>query len=89
MSTIITGVSKHFGQTTALSNIDLAIDTGSFTAILGPSGCGKTTLLRLLAGFEKPSTGAITMNGQTVASQKKAIPPEKRNIGMVFQSFAL
>ncbi|WP_026672408.1 ABC transporter ATP-binding protein [Alkalihalobacterium bogoriense] len=89
MSAIISNVSKHFGKTTALSAVDLTIDDGSFVAILGPSGCGKTTLLRLLAGFETPSSGEIIMNDSCVASVQQTIPPEKRNIGMVFQSFAL
>jgi iron(III) transport system ATP-binding protein len=86
---MISSVSKKFGQTTALSSIDLTIEDGKFIAILGPSGCGKTTLLRLLAGFEGPTTGEIRMDDRCVADSRQIIPPEKRNIGMVFQSFAL
>lgn len=89
MSTVLANVSKKFGDVSALSPIDLAIEEGKFIAILGPSGCGKTTLLRLLAGFEAPTTGEIRMNGQQVAHPARVTPPEKRNIGMVFQSFAL
>ncbi|MGJ9384224.1 ABC transporter ATP-binding protein [Salipaludibacillus sp. CF4.18] len=89
MSTVISGITKKFGGTTALASIDLTIEDGEFVAILGPSGCGKTTLLRLLAGFDSPTEGEITMNGWQVASPNKTVPPEKRNIGMVFQSFAL
>ncbi|WP_141432302.1 ABC transporter ATP-binding protein [Bacillus sp. 03113] len=89
MSTELKKIDKKFAQTTALSSVDLTINDGEFVAILGPSGCGKTTLLRLIAGFEKPSEGEICMNGAPVANKRKALPPEKRNIGMVFQSYAL
>ncbi|MDQ0163325.1 ABC transporter ATP-binding protein [Aeribacillus alveayuensis] len=83
------GISKSYGDFTALHSIDLTIKEGEFIAILGPSGCGKTTLLKLLAGFMKPTSGTITINDTVVASAKAVLPPEKRNIGMVFQSFAL
>ncbi|MFT8319937.1 MAG: ABC transporter ATP-binding protein [Bacillus sp. (in: firmicutes)] len=89
MSTVIRHVSKKFDQTTALSAVDLTIKEGEFIAILGPSGCGKTTLLRLIAGFDSPTEGEILMNGELVAQNGKKVPPEQRNIGMVFQSFAL
>ncbi|MFC2949455.1 ABC transporter ATP-binding protein [Virgibacillus sediminis] len=82
-------VTKKYGDFTALEGIDVAIDSGEFVAILGPSGCGKTTLLKLLAGFMKPTAGQIEMDGSVVGSRHQLIPPEKRNIGMVFQSFAL
>lgn len=82
-------ISKKYGDFTALHAIDLRIQKGEFIAVLGPSGCGKTTLLKLLAGFMGPSAGEIIMDGTTVASRGRVIPPEKRNIGMVFQSFAL
>lgn len=85
----VMGVSKKYGSFTALHNVDLEIGDGEFIAVLGPSGCGKTTLLKLLAGFMGPTEGTIVMDHSTVASAKRAIPPEKRNIGMVFQSFAL
>lgn len=83
------GISKSYGDVTALHSIDLTIKDGEFIAILGPSGCGKTTLLKLLAGFMKPTSGTITINDTVVASAEAVLPPEKRNIGMVFQSFAL
>ncbi|WP_209121649.1 ABC transporter ATP-binding protein [Alkalihalobacillus sp. BA299] len=89
MSTVVQRISKQFGETTALSSIDLTINKGEFVAILGPSGCGKTTLLRLLAGFEKPSAGNIMMNNELISNPSHTLSPEKRNIGMVFQSFAL
>lgn len=82
-------VSKTFGSFQALKSIDLNIADGEFVAILGPSGCGKTTLLRMLAGFEQPSSGEIAIDGTVVATSKSSVPPEKRRIGMVFQNFAL
>lgn len=86
---LLDGVSKAYGSFTALRLIDLSIGKGEFIAVLGPSGCGKTTLLKLLAGFMKPTNGSITMDGEVVASRTTIVPPERRNIGMVFQSFAL
>ncbi|PAE40358.1 ABC transporter ATP-binding protein [Bacillus sp. 7884-1] len=83
------GISKQYGEFKALKNINLELNEKEFVAVLGPSGCGKTTLLKLLAGFMKPSTGQIKLDGQLIASKKTLIPPEKRNISMVFQSHAL
>ncbi|WP_428912372.1 ABC transporter ATP-binding protein [Niallia sp. Krafla_26] len=82
-------ISKQYGDFTALKNINLQLQENEFVAILGPSGCGKTTLLKLLAGFMQPSSGQILLDGQLIASDKTLIPPEKRNISMVFQSHAL
>ena len=89
MATEIKNISKIFGATHALKSINLSIKDGEFIAILGPSGCGKTTLLKLLAGFEYPSDGQIFIDQQCVGEKNNSTPPEKRNIGMVFQSFAL
>ncbi|GGN95826.1 ABC transporter ATP-binding protein [Saccharibacillus kuerlensis] len=89
MSIEIKGVEKSFGDFRALKSIDLSIRDGEFVAILGPSGCGKTTLLRLLAGFERPTGGEVVIDGKVVASSSNSLPPEKRHIGMVFQNFAL
>jgi iron(III) transport system ATP-binding protein len=89
MNTVVKNVSKKFGETSALSRINLDISNGEFIAILGPSGCGKTTLLRLIAGFDSPTDGEIMMNKECVAEKGRVVPPEKRNISMVFQSLAL
>lgn len=89
MSTKLIDVKKSFKGIQALKGISLTINEGEFVAIVGPSGCGKTTLLRLLAGFEEPTEGQIYMDNICVASKKGSIPPEKRNLGMVFQAFAL
>lgn len=89
MSTIIQDVNKKFGDFQALNDINVEITEGEFVAILGPSGCGKTTLLRILAGFEHPSSGQIRIDDQVVSDAKHTLPPEKRNINMVFQNHAL
>lgn len=89
MSVQISNLSKKFGVFKALLAINLKIETGKFVVIVGPSGCGKTTLLRLIAGFEVPTTGDIYIQDQLVSSKDKLLPPENRNIGMVFQNFAL
>ncbi|WP_254656551.1 ABC transporter ATP-binding protein [Bacillus thermotolerans] len=80
---------KVYDSFTALQSVDLEIEDGEFIAILGPSGCGKTTLLKLMAGFMKPTSGEVIIDDALVASPRQLTPPEERNIGMVFQSFAL
>ncbi len=83
----------HYGQSNnanwSLKSIDINLRHGELLGLLGPSGCGKTTLLRLIAGFERPSKGSIFLNGNEVASRIKITPPEKRGVGMVFQDYAL
>ncbi|KAB2876290.1 MAG: ABC transporter ATP-binding protein [Bauldia sp.] len=81
----IEGVQKVYGANTVVRNFDLSIARGEFVSFLGPSGCGKTTTLRMVAGFEVPSTGAIRIDGRDVTGLK----PNQRNVGMVFQSYAL
>ncbi len=78
-------VSKAFGIVTVVDNLDLSIGRGEFVSMLGPSGSGKTTLLMMLAGFENPTSGAISVGGKRV----DALPPHKRNMGVVFQNYAL
>lgn len=81
----VLNVSKKFGTNLAVNNINLVIEEGEFFSFLGPSGCGKTTLLRMIAGFEHPTEGAITISGVNMA----AVPPHKRPVNMVFQNYAL
>ena len=81
-------VSKRFGAVRAVEEASLEIGRGEFVALLGPSGCGKTTLLRLIAGFEAPDAGAVTI-GEAVVAGGAWVPPERRHVGMVFQDYAL
>lgn len=83
------GLTKEFGETVAVKDVNLAVDHGEKLVLLGPSGCGKTTLLRLIAGFEVPTTGTLAVGGQLVAWPRYSLPPEKRRVGMVFQDYAL
>lgn len=79
------GVTKRFGEMTAVRDLNLTIRAGEFFSLLGPSGCGKTTTLRMLAGFEQPDEGEIYLDGEPVES----VPPYHRNVNTVFQSYAL
>jgi iron(III) transport system ATP-binding protein len=83
------GISKNFGSTPAVIDISLSLRPGEFVSLLGPSGCGKTTTLRMIAGFMKPTTGLITVNGQTVSSPTSVVAPERRGMSMIFQSYAI
>lgn len=85
MSIDIKQIHKHFGNFTALNNINFSINTGELATLLGPSGCGKTTLLRIIAGLETADTGRIEFDGIDVTDT----PVQKRGIGFVFQSYAL
>lgn len=87
----IQGVEKRLGseKVTAVADLSLDVRRGEILTLLGPSGCGKTTTLRLIAGFEEPDSGKIIINGTAVAGNGKFIPPEKRNVGIVLQEFAL
>ncbi|CAN5124135.1 ABC transporter ATP-binding protein [soil metagenome] len=78
-------VRKDFGDNAAVEDFNLEVATGEFVSFLGPSGCGKTTTLRMIAGFEKPSSGRISIGGRDITNAR----PNERNVGMVFQSYAL
>ncbi|WP_421708802.1 ABC transporter ATP-binding protein [Algihabitans sp.] len=79
------GITKSFGDTTALQSVDLTLEAGGFFSLLGPSGCGKSTLLKIIAGLERPTSGRVRIGGHDVADLR----PSERNIAMVFQSYAL
>ena len=82
-------ISKAFGSSVVLKDIHENFRDGEFVTLLGPSGCGKTTLLRIIAGFEKPTGGELYIDDELVCGGKTFVPPEKRGIGMVFQSYAV
>ncbi|HEX9329053.1 MAG TPA: ABC transporter ATP-binding protein, partial [Reyranella sp.] len=81
----VVGVTKRFGETTAVKDLSLTIPHGSYCCLLGPSGCGKTTILRMIAGHEKPTSGDIRIGGQSVLG----LPQMQRGTAMMFQSYAL
>ena len=84
MAIDVRNVSKRFGSFVALDNVSVEIPAGSLTALLGPSGGGKSTLLRVIAGLEKPDSGVIEISGEDAT----ALPPQKRSVGFVFQHYA-
>lgn len=88
---VLKNITKKFGMVTAVDNLNLVIEDGSFATLLGPSGCGKTTTLRMIAGLEEPTSGEIWVGDQCVYSSDKGhyVAPGKRKMGLVFQSYAL
>jgi len=81
----VSALTKKFGDFTAVNNVNLAIRDGEYATLLGPSGCGKTTLLRMIAGLTKPTSGDVLIDGKSVVD----VPPEDRNIGCLFQNYSL
>jgi iron(III) transport system ATP-binding protein len=88
-SVALRGLTKRFGSQTVLDNVSLTVPHGQLVCLLGPSGCGKTTALRLIAGFMEPTAGEIALGDRVVSSPARTLPPEQRNVSMVFQSYAL
>ena len=86
---VLQDVSRRFGTVTAVDRFSLALSPGEFISLLGPSGCGKTTTLRMIAGFLEPSAGTIDMDGRRISAPGATVPPEKRNMSMIFQSYAI
>ena len=83
------GVTHHYGSLKALSDLALSIDPGQVVCLLGPSGCGKSTALRIAAGLEVLQDGVVSVAGNVVANRGRQLPPEDRNVGLVFQDYAL
>jgi iron(III) transport system ATP-binding protein len=83
------GLTKHYGNAVAVDGVSLRVEHGQLVCLLGPSGCGKTTTLRLIAGFIEPSAGEIVVGGKVLSSPARTVPPEGRNMSMIFQSYAL
>jgi iron(III) transport system ATP-binding protein len=83
------GLTKRYGTIAVVDNVSLHIEHGHLVCLLGPSGCGKTTTLRLIAGFVEPSAGEIRVGDRLISSPARTLPPEQRNMSMIFQSYAL
>jgi ABC-type Fe3+/spermidine/putrescine transport system ATPase subunit len=83
------GVGKRYGDAVAVEDFSLDIAQGEFISLLGPSGCGKTTMLRMIAGFVAPSHGTIRLRGEPISSHEAVVPPERRGMSMIFQSYAI
>ena len=81
----VENLTKSFGNNTVVKDVSFAFGKGEFISLLGPSGCGKTTILRMIAGFENPTTGTIRIDGEDITHLK----PNQRQLGMVFQAYAL
>jgi iron(III) transport system ATP-binding protein len=86
---VVRDVHKRFGTTAALTGASVRVDAGRMLALLGPSGCGKTTLLRSIAGLERPESGSVVVGDRVLTGSDRFVPPEQRRIGMVFQDWAL
>jgi len=86
---VLKNVGKSYGNFDAVKDFSLELASGEFVSLLGPSGCGKTTTLRMIAGFMPPTSGTIEIDGQVISSPAGVVPPEKRGMSMIFQSYAI
>jgi ABC-type Fe3+/spermidine/putrescine transport system ATPase subunit len=86
---VLSNLGKSFGSFRAVEDVNLSLGEGEFLSLLGPSGCGKTTTLRMIAGFMAPSEGEIRLDGEVISSAGAVLPPEKRGMAMIFQSYAI
>ncbi|HWI80970.1 ABC transporter ATP-binding protein [Ramlibacter sp.] len=86
---VLKNITKSFGSYTAVDNLNLTLNEGELVSLLGSSGCGKTTTLRMIAGFMTPTEGTIELDGQVISSPQSSLPPEKRQMSMIFQSYAI
>ena len=82
-------LTKQYPGVVSVDSISLAVEHGEFVCLLGPSGCGKTTTLRMIAGFIEPDAGQIRVGGKVVSAPGAVVPPERRNMSMIFQSYAV
>ncbi len=83
------GLTRSYGASAVVDRLDLVLEAGEFISLLGPSGCGKTTTLRMIAGFVAPSAGTITLDGRVLSSPASVVPPHRRGMSMIFQSYAI
>ena len=86
---VLRNISRVFGGVTAVDDFNLALEEGELVSLLGPSGCGKTTTLRMIAGFMGPTSGTIEVDGEVISSAASVLPPERRRMSMIFQSYAI
>ena len=82
-------LTKHYGAVRSVDGVSLAVEQGELICLLGPSGCGKTTTLRMIAGFLAPDAGEIRVGGKVISSTRGVVPPERRRMSMIFQSYAV